>query len=281
MKTYRPDVPDMATTPIIFCADDFGLNRPVNNGILALARQGRLSAASCMTTSAAFASDAPALAELTIGKGFHLNLTEAETGTRIALRLRELIRRCYLHNIDVAQLRAGIEEQCDAFEQAFGAAPDYVDGHQHVHQLPVVREQLLQILQRRYGRRKPWVRSTRAPRGIAPFGDRFKAWIIETLGSRELYRQARNAGFRSSRHLLGVYDFSGDAARYLQKLDAWLAQAARGDVLMCHPASGAERDDAIGAQREVEFAALSDPALTAMLATHKVRIASDAAGIGR
>jgi len=281
MKTYRPDVPDMATTPVIFCADDFGLNRPVNDGILALARQGRLSATSCMTKGATFASDAPALAELTIGKGLHLNLTEAQTGTRIALPLRELIRRCYLHNIDVAQLRADIEAQCDAFEQAFGAAPDYVDGHQHVHQLPVVREELLPILQRRYGSRKPWLRSTRAPRSIAPFGDRFKAWMIETLGSRELYRQARNAGFRSSRHLLGVYDFSGDAERFLQKLDAWLALAARGDVLMCHPASGADRNDTIGAQREVEFAVLSGPALTALLAKRHARIASDAAGIGR
>ncbi len=271
----------MATTPIIFCADDFGLNRPVNDGILALARQGRLSATSCMTKGATFASDAPALAELTIGKGLHLNLTEAQTGTRIALPLRELIRRCYLHHIDVAQLRADIEAQCDAFEQAFRAAPDYVDGHQHVHQLPVVREQLIPILQRRYGSRKPWLRSTRAPRGIAPLSDRFKAWMIETLGSRELYRQARNAGFRSSRHLLGVYDFSGDAARYLQKLDAWLALAARGDVLMCHPARGADRDDTIGVQREVEFAALSGPALTALLAKHNARIASDAAGIGR
>lgn len=250
------------------------MNHPVDQGVLALARQGRLSVTSCMSKGASFASDAPALAELAIGKGLHLNLTEAQIGTRFFLPLRSLILRSYARLIDANQVRIEIEEQCDAFETAFKQAPAYVDGHQHVHQLPVVRDLLLPILQRRYGQHRPWLRSTRAPRGIASAGERFKARLIETLGARRFGQQAKAAGFITSPHLLGVYDFTGDAQHYLQRLDGWLALASPGDVLMCHPARGSAPGDAIGHQREVEFSALSDPSLPSLLAQRQVRIAS-------
>jgi len=276
MKTYRPDVPDMATTPVIFCADDFGLNRPVNDGILALARQGRLSATSCMTKGATFASDAPALAELTIGKGLHLNLTEAQTGTRIALPLRELIRRCYLHNIDVAQLRADIEAQCDAFEQAFGAAPDYVDGHQHVHQLPVVREELLPILQRRYGSRKPWLRSTRAPRSIITLrrAQARKALTVRAMGAG-FSRAAKAQGFHLNDGFAGFSSFRSDKD-YARAFESYLRAPGRRHLVMCHPGyvdEDLKALDPVTTTREQELAFLLSPRLPDMLEQHRMRLA--------
>ncbi len=279
MPDCRPPTQERPEIPIVFCADDFGLNHPVDAGILALARQGRLSVASCMSKGAAFASDAPALAELAIGKGLHLNLTEPQVGTRFFLPLRSLILRSYARLIDANQIRTEIEEQCDAFEMAFGQAPEYVDGHQHVHQLPVVRDLLLPILQRRYGKRRPWLRSTRVPQGIASANERFKARIIEALGARRFGQQAMAAGFITSNHLLGVYDFSGDAQHYLQRLDGWLALASPGDVLMCHPACGIAPGDAIGPQREAEFSALSDPSMPTLLTQRQLRIATRRDGI--
>ncbi len=251
------------------------MNRSINRGILALAGQGRLSATSCLPKSAAFFDDAPALAELAIEKGLHLNLSEAQPGTRFYQPLPALIRNCYLRKVDTDLIRTEIEEQCDGFEQVFGEPPRFVDGHQHVHQLPVVRELLLPILKRRYGSALPWIRSTRTPRGLAPFGDWLKAKITETLGARSLLRQARGAGFNTSHCLLGVYDFTGDERQYLARLDSWLGLVSTGDVLMCHPACGAEAGDVIGLQREVEFAALSGAALADLLAKHHACIAGN------
>lgn len=48
------------------------------------------------------------------------------------------------------EIAAEITRQLDAFEEALGRPPDFVDGHQHVHVLPGVRRALLDILVRRY-----------------------------------------------------------------------------------------------------------------------------------
>lgn len=279
MRDDSPTVQGAPATSIIFCADDFGMNRSIDRGILALATQGRLSAASCMPTGPTFADDAPALADLPIQKGLHLNLTEAQPGTGFFRPLPSLIRHCYLRQLDRAQLRAEIEAQCERFERAFGQPPDYIDGHQHVHQLPVVRDELMQVLARRYATRLPWLRSTRAPRGIRSFGDWVKARLIETLGAGSLLRQARRSGFVTSRRLLGVYDFSHQEHAYRERLDAWLKLASPGDVLMCHPAAGAEAGDPIGPQRTVEFAVLADPSLPALLAKRHACIAGAASPV--
>lgn len=249
------------------------MNRFIDNGILALARQGRLSATGCMTKGASFFSDAPALAELTIEKGLHLNLTEAQVNTRFFQPLAALILNCTLRRVDAKLIQAEIEEQFDGFEIAFGKAPDFVDGHQHVHQLPVVRDVLLEVLKRRYGSEHLWIRSTRVPRGIAPWGDGFKARVIESLGARSFLRQAEITGFKTNRHLLGVYDFSGDQGQYLARLDAWISLASPGDVMMCHPGSGADAHDPIGQQREIEFAVLGSPAFQALLEKHNAVVA--------
>ncbi len=230
-----------------------------------------------MPRGASFVNDAPALAELAIQTGLHLNLTEQQPGSRFCRPLTGLIRQCYLRRVDRSMIQDEIEEQCDGFERLLGKRPDYVDGHQHVHQLPVVREVLLQVLQRRYGPALPWLRSTRAPRDIRLLRDGFKATLIETLGARPLQRAAKKAGFQTSRHLLGVYDFSGDKRQYLDRLDTWISMASPADVLVCHPASGVNAGDPLGHQREVEFAALADRSLTALLAKHRACIAGRAA----
>ncbi len=56
-------------------------------------------------------------------------------------------------------MRAEIEAQIDAFEQATGRRPDFIDGHQHVHGLPGVRKALIAVLAARYAKgTQPWLR---------------------------------------------------------------------------------------------------------------------------
>lgn len=258
---------------ILLCADDFGMNRQINAGILALAQQGRLSATSCMSRGEAFRQDAAALARLPIEKGLHLNLTEALDGKEFCMPLSRLLRHCYTGTISRQVISAEIEFQLNAFEAALGSAPAYVDGHQHVHQFPIVRECLTEILLRRYHNRLPWLRSTCRPAmaGI-PLKLRLKAAIIDALGARALRHLASRNGFRMNAHLLGAYDFTGGEAHYRQLLSAWLAEAGTNDLLMCHPASDINAADPIGPQRCAEFAVLSGPHLPALLAQHQASI---------
>jgi chitin disaccharide deacetylase len=266
--------PDSGWKPVLLCADDFGMSAAVDAAILDLAARGRLSATSCMSTARAFGPDARQLAALPVATGLHLNLTEAAGGNGFCQPLPRLIRNCYARRIDPDLIRSEIACQLDAFESALGRAPDYVDGHQHVHQLPIVRDCLVEILLQRYPQRLPWLRSTRAgAQPGMPAAIRIKAAVIEVLGAHALQALARRHGFRTNARLLGVYGFAGGEQRYAALLEAWIGAAGAYDLIMCHPALATDDDDPLNRQRRAEYAALAGAALPAALERHRAFVA--------
>lgn len=144
-----------ARTRVVLCADDFGISDAVSAGILALLASGRLSATSVMVNGLGTAGPRDALRRLPgVGVGLHLNLTAgAPLGPMPRLApggtlppLPRVIRAALAGRLPDDELRAEIARQFDTFAQAFGRAPDFVDGHQHVHALPGVRGALLDVL---------------------------------------------------------------------------------------------------------------------------------------
>jgi len=254
-----------AQRSLTICVDDYGLDPGVNDAVLALAHQGRVSATSCMTAAPHWRSGAAALRDLdpaSFEVGLHLDLTEFPFNPSLRHPLSRWIVRSYLHAVPRAALRLEIEAQIDAFESGMGRPPTHVDGHQHVHQLPMVRDLLVEALQVRYPQQRPWLRSTRRESGERAR----KAWLIEFLGGRSLARLAAKEGFALNGHLLGVYDFQGDAARYLALLGDWLAASQDGDVLMCHPGDRVSAEDSIAAARQTEYEVFSGPRFGELLA---------------
>ena len=155
-----------------------------------------------------------------------------------------------------------------------GRAPAYVDGHQHVHQLPVVRTLLLAELARRYPQGGLWLRATRsAPRAAhADARTAFKSQVIATLGSRALATLARRQGLRQNACLLGVYDFTGGADGYRARLARWLQAARQGDLLMCHVGLPTTLPDVLAGARQDEFAVIGGPEFGALLEQAQVRL---------
>ena len=251
--------------PIFLCADDFGLNPGVNQGILALAHQGRLSATSCMSLAPAFAQDATALAQTPIATGLHLSLTEPGASQWPAQKLRQVIARSLLRQWSIAELKDEIQRQLDAFEDTMQRAPHHVDGHQHIHALPMIREVLLEELQKRYGSGAPVLRSTRDGGGAPTLRDAFKAKVIQALGSSALLRQATQHHLSTSHALLGVYGFDADESLYLAHLQRWMQAARPDDLIMCHPAISNSAEDALGEQRVVEYRVLAGTQLPSIL----------------
>jgi predicted glycoside hydrolase/deacetylase ChbG (UPF0249 family) len=250
---------------IVLCIDDYALRPGVDAAVLDLAARGLVSATSCLVGSPRWPAAAAGLRRADRSRldvGLHLDFTEAPFDASLRHGLGDFIARAYLRRLPADRLAAEIRAQFDAFEHAMDRAPDHVDGHQHVHQLPGVRDCVLEELaRRRY--QATWLRGTAAPAGEPGT----KPHVIAALGGRRLRRLATRQGLRTSGHLLGVYDFSGDAARYRALLAGWLARAAEGDVIMCHPArpDDSAGHDPIAAARGIEYGVLAGelPALLA------------------
>ncbi len=259
------------------CVDDFGLHAGINEAVFALAHLGRVQAVSAMVGGPAWGEGAPALRALDpqrVEVGLHLDLTECPLQPALRTPLGRLIAQAYLRRLDAAALRTEIGAQLDAFEQAMGRAPAYVDGHQHVHQLPMVRTLLLQELARRYPAGGPWLRATHSPQRAAHADARtdFKSRVIAFLGARALSALARRQGLRQNARLLGVYDFTGSAEQYRERLQRWLHAARDGDLLMCHVGLPTQAPDVLAGARQDEFAVIGAPDFDALLQGAQVRL---------
>ncbi|MBC7908139.1 MAG: ChbG/HpnK family deacetylase [Rhodospirillaceae bacterium] len=256
---------------ITLCADDYGLAPGVSHAIRALIAQGRLQATGCMTGSAHWPEAARLLKPLDgmAHMGIHLTLTDhTPLGAMPHLApsgrlppIAELVKRSVTGRLArpkiAAEIAAEFERQFDAFEAHFGRAPDFLDGHHHIHQLPVIGEVTLDLWRRRCP--NAWVRSCVEPAWAiaARRIDPVRALIISTLGwgfRRRLVAEGvpHNTSFR------GVYDFSGRVPfgeLFRRFTDAPGPRA----LMMVHPGvvdDALRAADSLTGQREVEFAFL-------------------------
>lgn len=257
---------------LIVCADDFAVHPSASLGIVHLARCGRISATSAMVLSPHWPRDVALLHDVRhqIDVGLHLDWTsDFAFAAGHGMSLGQAMRRALLGGFDRERARAVIEHQLDLFEAQWGGAPDYVAGHQHVHQFDGIRQVLVQVLSRRYAAllRKPYLRVSR---GVPGVGD-IKTVIISAMGADAIEKIAIHAGFERAVALFGVYDFKGDGLRYAGLMRRWLRQVVPGSILMCHPAQVAEPSDPIGVARAQEFNYLSSPDFAAALQQARMR----------
>jgi predicted glycoside hydrolase/deacetylase ChbG (UPF0249 family) len=268
------------TRRVALCADDYGLSTGIDEAIGELARCGRLSALSCLTNAPAWPADGPRLATPAshVAVGLHFNLTE---GRPLSSALRALwpelpaVQRCivaaHLGRLPLAAIADELTAQWDAFVAATGRAPDFVDGHQHVHHLPGIRVLVLDWILR-----QPQPRTLRSTGRVCGPGYRLKRLAIEWTGGRALARMlARQREVSHNTSLLGVYDF--EEPDYRRLMQAWLARVpADGGLIFCHPgrrSPGVVRD-AIAAAREREWAYLGSDAFAADLQAAGVELAN-------
>lgn len=266
----------MRTEPrnLIVCADDFGIEPGVDDAIVELSQAGRLSATGCLVTSARFPQAASRLQSLPVDVGLHLNFTEYLGLPGFYTPLGRLIALTYTRRISRSEVRQQIAAQLDLFELHVKRAPDFVDGHLHIHQFPVIRDELIDALSRRYAKNLPWLRDTRPTQmsRALPLMQRFKAHVIGALGARALVRLVKHSGARVNDGFMGAYDFSRPHPPYLSMLSAWLETARVNSVLMTHPACYASDTLAFGSDRVEEYRVLGSDAFAALLDQHGLKI---------
>lgn len=241
----------------------------IDAGIVDLIARGRVSATSCLVGSPRWPEAAQRLRTLPPAQasiGLHLDLTEFGDGAR---PLGHIIAASLLRHLNRHDLRQRIDAQCALFTDAMGRAPDYIDGHRHVHQLPVVRAVLMDVLAARG--LQPWLRVS-APPWRPLTGDALKRATIRMLGAHALARCARRRALATNDRLLGIYAFDADDTRYMNLLRRWLRQLGARSALMCHPALRVDPADPLGHARHTEYCVLAGASFGALLREARITV---------
>lgn len=257
-------------TGFVLCADDFALTDGISRGILHLLEAGRLTATGAMTNRPHWKARAGDLAAFAgrADLGVHLNLTCAAPLTAMPRfapggelpKLPAIIKAGATRALPVQELRAEIAAQLSAFEDALGRAPDFIDGHQHVHGLPGVRDVFLEVLVARYGgAERPYIRVSGD--GMARIRARrqfvAKAMQVKAL-SAGFARRLTGRGFAVNDGFSGFSAFD-PGADYGAQFASYLVAPGRRHLVMCHPGHVDDelaRLDPVTASRESELAFL-------------------------
>lgn len=270
--------PDLIPS-LIVCADDFGLTREISETIASLALKRCINAISCMAALPGWSRDAPLVADISnpsetlasrVQIGLHLVLSSERPLTPMP-HLDErgrlpgpdhMLLLVHLRRLDLAAVSLEVNAQFEAFATAVGRAPDFVDGHQHVHVYPGIRD--LVIAATRKHAPKAWVRNP---------ADRLRAMLQrpffwKALGSAlhavGFGASIRRAGLRSNDSFAGYYDFGFGYETLLPKL---FRAPGEHHLIMCHPGAGMSRDDPIASARQQEATAWAAMTLSERVAS--------------
>lgn len=257
-----------ALRKIVLCADDYGLAPGVSRGIRKLLVQRRLTATSCMTVYPEFADEGPLLRPFfeTADIGLHFTLTSDRP-------LSSVLIAGWFRRLDSNAVRGDLDRQLSAFTSVMGRPPSYIDGHQHVHLLPHVREAVAAAA-RQIG---AYVRVTSEPinqamfTGPAPIDSAYLSWSAQPLA-----RLAAQSGVRTNTGYRGTRSFR-EQESYRDLFRRMISGARSGTIVCCHP--GFVDDilvsrDPIHAAREAEFEYLAGDGFPQDLAAAGLQLAT-------
>ena len=267
--------------PVIINVDDLGLSDAVNEAVIALARVGRVHSSSYMSGGHLSIEHLAALKRLNMQIGLHLDFTGIYSSP-IKNSLSGLMASSYLRKLDPAIVTDIIERQLDDFEDTFAHPPVFVDGHQHVHQFPIIRECLANVLSQRYYNPQTH-RVAVAARVTTPLVNDVKSWIIYGLGGQAWHRLCAQQSIPTNAKFGGVYDFKATESRLASLWAHWFSHCSPTSLdlpnppapalIMCHPAKPNNSwQDEIKAAREIEYHWLISDGFQALCDEHNIEI---------
>lgn len=186
-----------------------------------------------------------------IDVGLHLVLTDSQPLGRHSVdsslvgrdgrfhSIKSLTLRAYLGQLTAADLDIEIRAQIESFINIFGRAPDFIDGHQHVQQLPVIRNSLVAatkaLISLKYIRianlPNYWLWNTAQSVSVIFAAENY-ALVVPGRQASALFSENK---IRHNRYLLGYYrhkpetDFKSIFIKYLT------IKPGSDDIFFCHP----------------------------------------------
>jgi predicted glycoside hydrolase/deacetylase ChbG (UPF0249 family) len=286
-ETANVAAPPAAPRKIWLCADDYGISPAVSGAIRNLIGQGRVNATSVMVVAPSFhRSEAAALNALRAhgaraAVGLHLTLSApfrpltegfAPLADGAFPTYAMMLVRSLLGQLDRKALEAEIAAQIRMFEHEFGRAPDYIDGHQHVHIFPQVQDALFAVA--RTMAPTAWIRQCgRAGSVAARLGDP-KGFVLDLLSKRFRTRAAA-MGVKTNPAFAGTYAFN-ENTDFAALFPRFLEGLPDGGLVMCHPGvvdAELRRLDPLTTLREKEYAYFSSETFPKLLASQGITLA--------
>lgn len=285
---------------LIVNADDFGLARLVNQGIIEAHCDGIVTSTSLMANGGAFedavekASAAPHLSV-----GVHLSLVQGKPlsppseiptlvggGGTFCLTGYEFVFRALTHRIKWSEVEIELRRQIVRVFRA-GITPTHLDGHQHLHVLPEVSRIVIRLAQEFA---IPCVRCPIEEPSPVPFPKRAGIARLKVLKqgvtrrgvswfARRLGLKLTRAGLHYPSHFFGM---SQTGFLNAELLEAVLRNLPEGiSELMCHPGYAdsqlAETGTRLLSQRHAEMRALTLLRTSGLLVQEGIQLVNYAA----
>ena len=280
---------------LILNADDFGMTRGVNEGIIRAHREGILTSATLMANGPAF-DDAVRLsaANPKLGVGCHLVLVGGKCVARrediasladgdgnLPESLAKFVARLSSGMIPAKEIEQELRAQINKIQSA-GIRATHLDTHKHTHAHPRVMESLARIA-KEFGIkrvRKPvenlhdsWQTMRTDRKGISM--QIVAAGAVRAVGPR-FYAIARKYGLHFPDHFLGLAVTGQVSAAALRRMVDNLDEGST--EIMLHPgicdADLVSSGTRLREQRETELDALLDPGVRSALHERGVRLIS-------
>lgn len=204
---------------LIVNADDFGLSRGQNYGIIEACRRGIVTSTTALVNgeavehAAQLSRDVPAL-----GVGMHFVLTlgmplsQMPGLTRDGLLGKWIWELAEQDALPLEEITRELDCQFNRFVDVFGKEPTHIDSHHHVHMIPAIFPLVAE-----FARRK----------GVAMRVDR----DVQALHGLSFFSVPTTDGFSSAFYGEGI-----DEALFLKVLDDSAARGERSVEVMAHPA---------------------------------------------
>jgi predicted glycoside hydrolase/deacetylase ChbG (UPF0249 family) len=276
-----------AQRKIWLVADDYGISPAVSGAIRDLVGKGRINATSVMVVAPSFhRSEAVALNALRVhgarvAIGLHLTLSApfkpltdgfAPLIGNAFPSYGSMLVRALLRQLDRKALQAEIAAQVRMFGYEFGRAPDFIDGHQHVHIFPQVQDALFKAA--REMAPNAWIRQCGRPGALTDrIGDP-KGFVLDVL-SKRFRERAAAMGLRTNPAFAGTYAFN-ESADFAALFPRFVERLPDGGLVMCHPGvvdAELRRLDPLTTLREKEYAYFSGEAFPKLLASKDITLA--------
>ncbi len=252
------------------CADDYGQSASISSGIRTLYANRHINAVSCMTNMPCWPEEGEKLKAIA-GEGYiglHFNLTH---GKPVSAQWKKChgdifpsLGHLIFKRFDADSLKEELCAQWSLFEAVMGRAPDFIDGHQHVHQFPKIANILLEFLSNKYF--QGWVRVSAHPQFWKAKG--IKGFILGLLGGWRLRRLLNMKQILCNTSFSGIYPFQ-EARHYGRYFSSFLKESQDNGLIMCHPGEFAtDQTDPLCEYRPYELSFLASDVCHDSLMSH-------------
>lgn len=215
---------------IFVVADDLGLAKPINDGVVFLLKEGKIGGASLMANGKAFEDAVNQVQTVSDPKiGIHLVLVEEKslTGIKLPKDHRTFFIKYILGLIKLSDIEKELRAQVDKCLQA-GIKPSFINSHQHLHLLPGIMDLVIKIAKEKNIK---YIRLVNEP--VHDRGKLFRKAQLKFLNllSRMAKKKLDKAGISYNKVFIGFIN-----AGNLTQEDIELARQMGGSTeLGCHP----------------------------------------------